>query len=107
MGKENIIDINLYRDKKESDENTNSVHIPGIRNGYVYGRLFRSSSVQGQVVLNIGRKEYPIDEAEIWNGERFVVIKQISSLDYSYYVGLTARLKSSDIKDENWIVLEY
>lgn len=101
MSKENVQDFNEFKAKKEIQDNINSVHIPGIRNGYVYGRLFKSSFSQGQVVIDIGKKECPIDEAEIWNGVEFVLTDNLNNKDDFY--GETARVNLKSIDESNWI----
>lgn len=98
-----MISINEYKAKRAMKEKI----IAGIRDGYIYGYLFKSSYANRRVVIDIGKKEYPTDEAEIWDGEKFVWTEQLNNLEYSSICGKIARLELKLIDDERWVTPDF
>ncbi|MFC5402345.1 hypothetical protein [Cohnella soli] len=69
-----------------------------IEDGYVYGYLFRSALFNGQFVLDGGEIEYRTNFAEMWNGEKYVLVEDLTKLPYSEVAGNRAKVLVSQVE---------
>lgn len=66
--------------------------------GYIYGYIFRSSLYNGSIVLDAGEEEFPVSEAELLEGEKYVCKGNLDRMEYFDICGSKARIKDPNHK---------
>lgn len=74
--------------------------IYGVNNdGYIYGRLFKSSRNEGQFLIDVGEKEFNVEgyDIEVWDGERYIPTTANNNIIKTNFYGGYARFKEQTI----------
>lgn len=69
------------------------------KDGYIYGRLFKSAGNNGKFVIDIGEKEFDVDNCkiEVWNGKKYIPTTANENIVKANFYGGYARIKEQTI----------